>query len=47
VSVCLSVCHEFYNLNLEDSQASHWSAAGGRDKSSLLIGGANRDGGSD
>ena len=43
VCVCLSVCHEFYNLNLEDFEASHWSAAGGRDKSRLLIGRANRD----
>ena len=29
--------HEFYNLNLEDFEASHWSAAGGRPATAFLL----------
>ena len=35
--MCLCVCHEFYNLNLEDFEASHLSAAGGRPAAAFLL----------
>ena len=33
----MCVCHKFSNLNLEDFEASHWSAAGGQPAAAFLL----------